>query len=299
MTTTPNLSLQEALEKQKAQLAEQLKPKWECYDMSERDAFDQLLICILGDRKTGKSRLAATAPGPVLFLDVDRRRQAVSGIKGVYAITLKDPASSQMQPTVVPAIEDILSRLEKSKNDLHSVMPSVPEGTIIRTIVFDSATSISSANLRYTLYTNPGSRRELTASPTNKFWAPSHFDGWMADPDQTQKYISNAYALGLNTILIAHTRAEEADQSTLDRPLYTGKITIDPPRYKSIMGYFNEVWLMELVNVPGTAQLAHKVRVKQGINFNSATCLELDPVQDPNICDMIQKHIAKRKIVVK
>jgi hypothetical protein len=297
-------TLQELMEKQKALLAEQNKPTWECYNMEERSAFEQLLICVLGPEKSGKSRLVATIGGigPVLVIDLDKRKESISGLKNVFAITLQDPGNTTLMPTVVSDIDKILTLLETSKKklgfcDLHVINPNVPEGTKIFTIAYDSIRSLAKANLNYILYQDPKIRSEISVSPTAKSYTPKDWRGWRGDTDNTQSILARSYALGLNVIFVAHTRAEEAENSTQENPLFTGRLTIDPPRYKQLLGLFNEVWLMELVNVNGV--YLPKVRVKQGSQFNAATCLELDPVQDPNICDMIQKHIAKRKLVVK
>jgi len=275
--------------------------KYQVADMEKKNAFDQQKIAIVGPQKSGKSRLASTGIKPILFGDLDGRKEAVSGIKGVYAITLQDPADSWIMPTVTEGCFDILDVLEKNKLDIHALDNKIPEGTILKTLVWDSATWLAKANLKAVLYANKGSVRELPIgsgrlTSQQMFRVSKSYDGWMADVATTEKILLRSFALGVSVIMTFHEDAEETAQSTSEHKSFTGKKTIEPARYIQLLSLFNEVWHMESklsISKPGAYEPV--VRVMQAQDFNSATCLNLDPVEAPNIEAMILKHKSRNK----
>jgi hypothetical protein len=62
------------------------------------------------------------------------------------------------------------------------------------------------------------------------------------------KIISNClvrlFQLG-SVIAVFHERPEEAPESTQENPKYTGKLLVEPPRYKNYLPLFNEQWRMK------------------------------------------------------
>jgi hypothetical protein len=63
---------------------------FEARNMSSIKPHSRFTGILMAKEGSGKSRLAATARPPVLFLDYDMRSDALSGMPGVIAITFED-----------------------------------------------------------------------------------------------------------------------------------------------------------------------------------------------------------------
>ena len=81
-------------------------------EMENQTGFERLRLAIVGQEKAGKSRLAATAPKPVLIRDYDQRRESVAGIPGVFAITYTDEPLPK-QPEGWNEVLDDTTKLEQ------------------------------------------------------------------------------------------------------------------------------------------------------------------------------------------
>ena len=111
-----------------------------------------------------------------------------------------------------------------------------------------------------------------------------------------ESVILRLIALGIDVIFIMHEDdAKERDAgSTSKKPAftYTGKIAPYPARYKHILSHFNEVWRMTLVS-GDDGSFTPKVNTRPDYTFNASTCMLLDSIEEPNICDMIEKHLQR------
>lgn len=273
---------------------------YEAADMEHASATDQLRIALIGAQKNGKSVLSSTAPGIKLVLDYDQRKEALAGKKGVRAITLKDPGFPLL-PTVAEEVLDIMTGLEKSL-DLHNLcdqkgnkfFPDAPEGTKVNTIVHDSIDSLARCIMQYELYNNKDLRRDINFG---KFTAyiPKSYDSWNAEMTALTNIIMRSFALPVNVICVFHETAEEAVDSTDEKPKYTGRVSIYPVRYRSLLKYFNEVWRVKLSPVPVPSGVRYLPRVYPLPDFamDAATTMLLDPVEEPDIEKMILKHKSK------
>lgn len=255
-----------------------------------------LHVAVVGPEKNGKSVLFSTARKPALDLDYDKRRNALAGKKGVYALTLSDPKYPAI-PTVMDDAGDIISSLERSL-DLSEIVvggkiqfPEVPKGTMLRSLAFDSISSKAKCAMSYVLYGNRDLRREVTVKDMI-FYNPKGWDAWRSEQAAVEALIMRAFALPLDVYCMFHEVAEEAPGSTDEKPMYTGRISIYPARYRSILKYFNEVWRVKLEPVSDGNGLRYLPRVHPlpDYAFDAATTMRLDATEEPDIEKMIAKH---------
>jgi hypothetical protein len=272
--------------------------------MSKETSFGRLRVAIVGPEKNGKSCLAGTAPGIKLHLDFDQRAEALAGKNGVYSITFKDPQYPRM-PEVAEEIQDVMSGLEtsldlsklKTKKGVQ-VFPSVPEGTVISQIIFDSMSSFATCMMSYETYNNPDLCRKIKIGPNMEVRVPRNYDAWKAEMDGVGAIVMRAFSLPIGVFCIFHEAAEESVDSTDEKPKYTGRVAIYPVRYKSLLKYFNEVWRVRLSPVPATNGVRYLPRVYPlpDYSMDSATTMLLDPVEEPDIEKMIAKHIQRSSV---
>lgn len=257
--------------------------------MTQATPFDRLQLAIIGPEKGGKSRLAATGRKGVLFADTDGRRASLAGIKDVYAATLTDKGG-YMMPTAFSELIDLVVELEKSRKltDL-GFTPSSGGATEVKTFVFDSIQTVAKAAMAYALYNNKDLRRDISIGGKMNISMSRSYDGWGAEMGMVEQLVTRTLAIpDLDVIIILHETLEEAADSTEEKPRYTGKIGIYPPRYKRLLKYFNEVWRVTRdQNIP-------RVQVIADYSFTAATNLNLDAnsVDKPDIAYLINKALA-------
>lgn len=224
----------------------------EATEMSKATPADRFIAALVGREKSGKSRLAATARKPILFLDEDNRRESIAGIDGVYALSFRDAAWPK-SPTAISETLDVIGSLEKSlalcdieinTND-GAVKPfkNVPPDVKVRTLVDDSITSMAQFAMGFALFSNKDLRREVNVGGKFQVHTPYSYDGWGVEMNIIQSIIMRQLAIpNLDVIAILHEAEEEAKDSTDKNPRFTGKVTIFPARYARTLRYFNEVW---------------------------------------------------------
>jgi AAA domain-containing protein len=271
----------------------------EAKDMSKELSSDLLHVALVGPENNGKSVLGTTAPGVKLFLDFDQKRNAIAGKKDTYAITFKDPPWPKM-PESAEEVLDIMSGLEKSL-DLYNltdkkgnkILPEVKEGTMVQSIFFDSMASFGKSIMTYELYNNADMRRELKIGPSMAVHVPKNFDAWNAEMKGVEQIVMRAFALPINVFCIFHEKPEEAADSTIEKPKYTGRVTVFPVRYKDLLiKYFTDIWRVRLTPVAtgnGVSYLP-RVYVLPDFALDSGTSMKLDAVEEPDITKMIAKH---------
>lgn len=267
----------------------------EAKSMETATPFDKLSLILVGAEKTGKSRTAATAPDPVLFLDTDQRAASISGMKGVYALTYSEPSGVGMQPTIYTDLVSFTDQIERSRElrTLHPTFGNLPQGLNVSTLVGDSVATISKAALAYALYTTKEIRRSIKL-PGREIFMPGGWDAWSADMNMLETLVTRWLAIpNLNVILTFHETAEESNTSTPEKPSYTGRVDVWPGRHRRLIKYFNEVW-----RVTRTQQVP-QIQIVPNWEFTASTNLLLSDgsgvVQNPNIKELIQKTLAARK----
>lgn len=248
---------------------------------------DELAMLLVGDKKAGKSWLAATAPGNIFFLDFDQRLNALRShpnAKNIYGLTFADDTNPNMMPTAFNEMLEILGKFEKSPflKDVHRSFADAGD-KCIDTIVFDSVQTISDSARRFVLYGGGegegglgkffriggrvyrvaksfhawGGEMEMVTSAilaarallhckvchkSVTFVKDSEGVGIILHSDKATKFDHEPQPRAMNVIAILHEAAEQDERSTLENPIYTGKIEVFPRRYHTLLVYFNEVW---------------------------------------------------------
>jgi hypothetical protein len=257
--------------------------------MSQELPSAKLKLAIVGPEKNGKSRLAATARAPVLVHDFDNRAEALASLEGVYVMSYIDP----QWPRQPEAIQDFLSNLAKLEDgaDLRSLgFDGVEPGLKPRTNVIDSIHTFARSAQRYCMYNNSDIRREITVGPM-KIHIPRNFDAWNAEMSIVESAILRLLALPQDTIIILHEVAEEAPDSTPEKPHFTGRVSVYPPRYKLLLKYFNEVWRVKLT--PVKSQMIPRVYPLPDYQFDAASALPLNGIEEPNISAILQRVLTQ------
>jgi hypothetical protein len=266
-------------------------------DLSKATPFDQLLIALVGKEKSGKSRLAATAPTPILFFDFDGRISSVAGRANVYGVSYVDK-TGHMQPDVFTDFITKLTLLEQNKLDLAMLGFNIEPGVVFaRTIVLDSALRMAKAAMRYILANgSKGVTRTISISGM-AINSPGGFDAWNAEMSAIEDSLLRTFALGTNVIMTFHENPEEAPESTNEHPVFTGRVGIFPVRYQRLLGYFNEVWRVTRSTPSGNSSQDSVPSVSTAPSYDfayGASCLNIDANEVPDIQAMIAKHIARQ-----
>lgn len=271
--------------------------------MDQEPPVGKIKLALVGHEKNGKSWLTSTGRKRVLVHDFDNRAESLQGKPGVVVISYPDK-QWPMQPEAAQKFLDILAQLENSLDlaDLIPVLrrieptgkyPEIPKESYIRTNVIDSIQTFGKAFQNYALFGSKDIRRELNIG-TQKVLLPGGWDAWNAEMVPVENAILRLLALPSDTIIVLHETAEETADSTSEKPRFTGRVGVFPVRYQRLIKYFNEVWRVKLTQAtdPRTNKLAYLPRVYPLPNyeFDCATAMLLDSVEEPNIEAMIAKH---------
>lgn len=271
----------------------------EILDLEQKRPFDKLQVLEVGKEKSGKSWCAATAPKPVLFFDYDLRARALSGRKGVYALTFREPAPHLM-PTAFSDTLDFLTKLEQYRN--LAMLDKMFPNTEPATIVLDSVTTMAKAAGRAAMYSNQDIRRRLTfaGKSTETSWSvdfAKNFDAWNAEMSTIESVVLRFLALPYNVIATIHEAEEQSEDSTPEKKKFTGRIGAFPARYELLFKYFNELWHFDNAPDPDApSSPIYKSRVQVRPDYRAPWCatnLMLDQFEKPNIEDMIKKHLSR------
>ena len=263
-------------------------------EMENQTGFERLRLAIVGQEKAGKSRLAATAPKPVLLRDYDQRRESVAGIPGVFVVTYTDEPLPK-QPEGFSEVLDDTTKLEREATIGDFCPDASPEWRDKRpaTLVEDSNASLSRLIRANILYSSPKLRRDISfaakaGQAATTIQTIGSRDFYNSEMPTMENYILRILGLPMHVIMTFHEAAEEANDSTDENPKFTGKITPYPVRHGRLLRYFNEVWRLERTQgkVP-TVQLVPDYR------FTTATNLLVDKVEKPDICDLLRIHLEK------
>jgi hypothetical protein len=250
---------------------------------------DELAMLLVGDTKAGKSWLAATAPGNILFLEMDRRLASLRthpNVRNIYGLEFADNLNAPTVPTAFNELLTVLNALEKSPmlRDVHENFITCGD-KVVDTIVFDSVQSIADNARRYVMFNAPDTAKAIQMG-TKTYRTAKTYHAWGGEMEMVTGAILQARALlhckvclksltydkgqlfhtdrvaashtpvprAMNVIAILHECMEEDERSTQENPIYTGKIEVYPRRYNSLLIYFNEVWrLTRLGRVPSVS----------------------------------------------
>jgi hypothetical protein len=159
---------------------------------------NELAMLLVGDKKSGKSQLAATAPGNKLFLEFDQRLAALRthpNVKDIYGMSFADSSNTNLIPTAFNEMLDILNRLEKSPRlrDLHTMFAACGD-KLVDTIVFDSVQTMADAARRYVLYTSPDVGKAIVMGQKT-YRVAKTFHAWGGEMEMVTGAILQARAL--------------------------------------------------------------------------------------------------------
>lgn len=279
----------------------------ELHKMEEEKPSQKLKLAIVGHEKHGKSCLASTGRKCVLDHDFDNRPEALAGKPGVFALSYADP-KWPVQPDAAQLFLDVVGQLENSL-DMHDLVAflnnkgiktkydgKIPKETLIRTNVVDSVQTFGKAFQYYAMFGSKDIRRELTFGGM-KIFLPGGWDAWNSEMVSVENAILRLLALPTDTIIVLHETAEETPDSTAEKPRFTGRVGVFPVRYQRLIKYFNEVWRVKLTQVMNgnKSQYLPRVYPLPTYDFDAATALSLDAVEEPNIEAMLRKSEAAQK----
>ena len=234
---------------------------------------ENMKIAIVGEPKTGKSWLAATAPGPVLIFDFDDRAASLAGKSGL--IIKRKPDMVEVERTLS------IAKAAKANKQL-----------IPATWVFDSVTFMTAAMETQIFQQCPGSFREIKVGPSTKMKIRQGWDA-VNGIQQFARYIIAEFSLLGNIIFVYHERNEKDPvKSTPERMAYTGDVTVDPQFLENTLSLFNEAFRIKITPM-GTYEV--QCRVDQTDNkFRASTTMLLDSKELPDLTAMIAKSRAAR-----
>jgi len=265
--------------------------------MENETAAEHFHVALVGPENNGKSILGTTAPGVKLFFDYDQKKQALAGKKDTYAITFKDPGWPKM-PEAAEEILDMLNGLESCWFDLSQlkdkrnqlVFPELQgKKTIVENVMHDSMASLGRILMTHELYHSPELRRSLKIGPNMEVHTPRGFDAWNAEMAGVVQIVLRTFSWPVNVFCMFHEQDEESPDSTAEKPKFTGRISVYPVRYRNLLiKYFTDIWRVKLTQVGGVT--IPRVYVKPDWKFDSGTAMLLDPIEEPNIEEMIRKH---------
>lgn len=235
---------------------------------------ERLRGAIVGAYKVGKSWTLATAPDPVLFLDVDQRSASLAGKPGVFTLTPYDPPGIGMQPTIYSDVLDLVAKLEQTRV-LKDISPTFASNLSVKTLVLDSIQSMSRAILKYNMYTNPKELARKINIGGQTLYFPNGWDTWNSDMECMEQLIARMIAIPDIDFWITFHEMDD-----------NGVVDTFPGRHRSIIRYFNEVWRITRKQTVPEAQLMPTY------NFTACTTLVGAPgvVSNPNIKDLVAKY---------
>lgn len=262
----------------------------ELHNSGKEPPSQKLKLAIVGKEKHGKSWLASTGRKPVLIHDFDGRAESLAGKDGVFVLSYIDPVWPKM-PEAAQKFLDILGKLEESL-DLSKLGFDVPQGTIVKTNVIDSIHTCGKAFSAYALYGQKDLRREITFGGFKVFLG-NGWDSWNAEMTSVENSFLRMVALPTDAIITLHETAEEADDSTSEKPRYTGKVGVYPVRYQRLLKYVNDLWRVKLTQVMSNGNkmaFLPRVYALPTYEFDAASTLLVDAVEEPNIEAMLLKN---------
>jgi hypothetical protein len=239
-------------------------------------ATERLKIAILGRPKSGKSWLAATAPGPIRYYDFDGRAESLEGRNGLYILS---------NPTMLD-VESDLSTFKANK------IKKIPLPT---TIVFDSVTFMVRALEDEIRRQAPGVFKGIRVGNSTTVYKGKDWDVVVGVQRYIEYLVNELSTLGVSMVFVFHER-DEKDQaeSTPEQTRYTGAVTVSPQYLANSLSLFNEVYRITV-----TGKQKYTVTCRPTEDVMASTTLMLDVTEEPNIMAMIEKHRQRRAALPK
>lgn len=202
-------------------------------NLSEIKTAGALKILINGDSGIGKTCLAATFPGKILYLDFDSKVDSAAAFLRSKGMTEQISAVEveQFPPQLTISPMEKLTKIISER-----LIPQQRTGTMeFQTLVLDSITTFSAATLAHIVKTNPGIKRNET-----KQGPQPGLQDYGILRREFQRLIPGLLSLPCNVIMLAHLAVEkdEATGQILRHSMMDGSFARELPIY------FKEVWRM-------------------------------------------------------
>jgi len=236
---------------------------------------DRIKAAIVGEPKSGKSKLIAdTARKPLFHCDFDDRQESIAGAKDTVIKQYLDPDA--MTPNGWNALEGDIATFEwlKKEGKLPFKSFALDSMTFLRQLAENQMMKDTNmfraykvGNLKY---------------PIAQGW-----DAVVEVQKMLQTLLARLFALDIDIYVTFHIKNEKDKQkSTKEETVYTDKLTVDPQNLAMLLPKFNETW-RTFIDTDGS----FKVQTKQDWRFNAATALHISGIENPNIEEMIEKHL--------
>jgi len=158
------------------------------------------------------------------------------------------------------------------------------------TVVFDSVTYMVKAMEEEIRRQSPGLFKSIRVGNSTNVYKGKDWDVVVGIQRYVEYLVAELTALDVNFIFVFHERDEKDNsESTVERTAYTGKVVTSPQYLQNTLSLFNEVYR---IKVDGNRN--YQVACRPNFDINASTTMLLDPMEKPNIMEMIAKHKAKR-----
>lgn len=202
-------------------------------NLSEIRTEGALKVLIQADSGIGKTCLAATFPGPQLYLDFDTKVDSAAGF--LRSLGKEEQLKSIEVEQFPPQLG--LSPIDKLSKLINEVLiPQQKTGNMhFKTLVLDSITTFSAATLQHIVKTNPGIKRNETRQG-----AQPGLQDYGILRREFQRLIPGLLSLPCNVVMLAHLAVEkdEATGQILRHSMMDGSFA------KELPIYFKECWRM-------------------------------------------------------
>lgn len=240
-------------------------------------AEDFLKIGILGKQKSGKSWFAATAPQPIRYYDWDNRKESLEGKPGLFIASA--PSLTMLD------VERDLSIMKANK---------VNKLPLPATVVHDTVTMMRYAMEAEIRRQSPGLFRSIRVGNSTTVYVGADWDVINGIQRYFEYLMAEYTALGINQVYVFHERDEkDKGESTPNKPVYTGLLTVDPQYLAEKLSHLNEIYHIK-IDATKPNKTIYEVECRPTIDVNASTTLMIDAVEPPDIMKMIAKHKQRR-----
>ena len=235
---------------------------------------DRFKIAIVGKPKSGKSWMASTAPGPILYYDFDDRSESIAGKANIRVKTLID--RDPLKPTAIAELESDLNTLKYAKSQ---------GKPIPKTFVLDSMTWMIQAISNELFKQEPTLYRDVKVTGTRRMRISQGYDYWNG-LKQYVNYIVGEFASLGNLVTVWHSRDEkDKAESTKTETKYTGRLTVEPQSLESVLSTINHVFFVEVDEMG-----RYIVTTQPTMEIPASTTMRLPKETVPDINAMLELH---------
>jgi hypothetical protein len=156
--------------------------------------------------------------------------------------------------------------------------------------------SLGKLMMDYELYSSSDLNRQIKIGTKLSINIPKNFDAWNAEMKAVENIVMRSFAMPINVFCLFHERAEETADSSIEKPKFTGRVSLYPVRYKDLLlKYFTDIWRVKLTQVISGSKVEFipRVYVLPDLAHDNGTSMKLDAIEEPDIAKMIAKHASR------